>query len=122
MRSKPISINVGSKRMALHNFLLEMPERPIPKEPTHYIVVDILNKDLSIKRVTIYFNPLDTWTNPDGNFGQNNPAAVGALIGDNLSFLGRDPNTTAYVFWILEIATNTVVSKGTIRDYCNWDA
>src|SRR5260221_7021615 len=122
MRSKPISVTVNGVSMCLNTYLLQMPNRLLPKSPTHYLVVDILNKDLSIKRVTIYFNPLDPWTNPSSNFAQNTSKSVGLFIGENLSFLGRDPNTTAYPFWVMEVASNTLVHSGHMYDYCDWDA
>lgn len=112
MRSpEKVGMNVNGKRMDLEHFLLEVIERPLPKEPTHFVVAEILNTDLSVKRVTIYFNPSDTWE--DGrNFYAGTPESVGTAIGDNLYFLNIDPNTLAYKYWIVEIKSNSVVHKG----------
>lgn len=114
MRTAPdkIGMTVNGKRMCLEHFLLNVVDRPLPKEPTHYVVAEILNTDLSIKRITIYFNPADTWKgNP--SFAANSPEGVGAAIGDGLVFLNNDPNTLAYKYWIIEIATTAVVHNGT---------
>jgi hypothetical protein len=104
-------MTVNGKRMDLEHFLLEVIDRPMPKEPTHYVLVDVLNTDLSIKRVTIYFNPTDTWKG-NCNFNELGPESVGTVIGDGLTFLNRDPNTLAYKYWIIEIMSNSVVHNG----------
>jgi hypothetical protein len=122
MRNRPISININGVDTCLHAYLLTMPDRPIPKAPTHYLVVDILNRDLSIKRVTIYFNPDDTWTNPDNQFEPYRIKWIGNFIGEHLGFLGHDPNTIAYVFWVIEVATDQLIYKSSMYDYCDWDA
>ena len=101
-------MTVNGKRMDLETFLLDVVERPLPNEPTHYVVADVLNTDLSVKRVTVYFNPQDTWKG-NYNYGEHTPESVGLAIGDSLSFLNADPNTLAYKFHVVEVATNKVV-------------
>lgn len=120
--TKPIAINIAGKMVPLCRYLLELPDRPVPKAPTHYVMVDILNKDLSIKRITIYFNPTDTWENPEQQWESDKPRWIGNLIGDHLGFLGPDPNTLAYTYWVIEIAANSIVYKGNMYDFCNYDA
>lgn len=106
-----VGMTVNGKRMDLEHFLMEVVERPLPKEPTHYVVAEILNTDLSIKRVTIYFNPADTWQG-NRNFEAGTPESVGTAIGDNMVFLNTDTNTLAYKYWIVEINSNMVIHKG----------
>ncbi|HVS92451.1 MAG TPA: hypothetical protein VHE59_10480 [Mucilaginibacter sp.] len=96
-------------KTSFERFFIEHNNRPLPKEPTHYLVADILNRDLSIKRITVYFNPEDYWINPSEQFGQNNPKAVGKLIGNYLGFISMDKASQFYQYWIVEIATNNVV-------------
>lgn len=98
-------------QIGIERFFLENPGRPLPKTPTHMVVADILNNDLSIKRITVYFNPEDHWIDPSWKFGQNNPKAVGSLIGSSLSFISKDEAAQAYKYWIVEIKTNEVVEK-----------
>ncbi|MBS1528045.1 MAG: hypothetical protein JST19_20530 [Bacteroidetes bacterium] len=90
-------------------FFMEYEGRPLPKAPTHMVVADILNKDLSIKRVTIYFNPDDQWLTPRQESGLGGVEAVGKHIGDYLGFIGLDKAAQYYRYWIVEIATNEVV-------------
>lgn len=90
--------------------LLEHSARPIPQAPTHCVLVDVLNKDMTIKRITIYFNPADTW-------GDETPTLpepernIGLLIGQNLRFVGMDSKALAYRFWVTEINTQKIVLK-----------
>jgi hypothetical protein len=100
---------VEGKPMDLENYILNVLERPLPQPPTHYVLVDILITDLSVKRVTIYYNPKDTWSE---RCGYPTAQSVAKSIGDGLYFLNRDPNTLAYKFWALEVATNNVIYKG----------
>lgn len=95
----------------LESYLLECIERPVPPAPTHYVVAEVLNTDLSIKRVTIYFNSEDTWK---GNYcyEENSPKGIGLEIGNGLVFLNRDPNTLAYKCWVVEIATGQQIVNG----------
>jgi len=118
MKLKPIGVKVNGKMIGLERYLLEMPFRPIPKEPTHYIVVDVLNNDLSIKRLTIYFNEADTWVNPDSQFGQNNSKAVGTLIGNHLGFLSLDKAAIAYRYWVMLVQTNELVLQSAFIYQC----
>jgi hypothetical protein len=74
-------------------------------------LVDVLNTDLSVKRITIYFNPSDTWKG-DYAFFDHTPQSVGMGIGDKLHFLNADPNTLAYKYWVIEIATGNMVHDG----------
>lgn len=103
-------MKVDGRMTDMENFLLSHAERPLPKAPTHYVVADVLNTDLSVKRVTIYFNPSDRWKSVYGL--PENAKGIGAAIGDGLAFLGSDPNTLAYKFWVVSIATDTVVHTG----------
>lgn len=112
-RTQKVGMVVNGKATDLENYLLNIIERPLPKPPTHYVVAEVLNTDLSIKRVTIYFNPDDTWKSSVVGFGENNPKAVGCTIGNGLQFLNNDPNTLAYQYWIVEVKTNKVVHNGT---------
>jgi hypothetical protein len=121
MRLKPISIKVDGKGAELYNHLLNQPDKPLPKEPTHYVVVDTINRDLSIKRVTIYFSPYDQWDNPEKQWSDDRLKYVGVFIGENLGFLGRDPNTVAYKFWVMEIATNQLIFKSFTYSHCDYD-
>ena len=95
---------VNGKLTSLENYFLNVIDRPLPKPPTHYVVAEVLNTDLSIKRVTIYFNPGDNWKG-SCSYEQNSAQGVGLAIGEGLVFLNLDPNTLAYKFWIIEIAT-----------------
>ncbi len=110
MKTAPFKtgMTVNGKRMDLEHFLLDVAVKPLPKEPTHYIVAEVLNTDLSIKRISIYFNPLDTWKGAN-NWHPNTPQSVGMGIGEHLRFLDVDPNTLAYKFWVIEVASNMVV-------------
>ncbi|MDP9076273.1 MAG: hypothetical protein M3O71_02520 [Bacteroidota bacterium] len=112
MREAPqkTGMTVDGQRMDLENYLLNVVDRPLPKAPTHYVLAEVLNTDLSIKRVTIYFNPADTWTATSGL--DNSPVGIGIAICNGLSFLGRDPNTLAYKTYIVEVASNEVVQNG----------
>jgi hypothetical protein len=119
---KPVTVEVSGKKMSLHDYLLTGIDRPLPKEPTHYIMADVVNRDLSIKRITVYFNPLDTWTNSDSCFfEQDKPKWIGTLIGNNLAFIDVDPNTIGYTFWVIEVGTNEVLHKGVMYSFCNYD-
>jgi hypothetical protein len=112
-KTRPIAIKVDGKPSELYSYLLNKANRPLPKEPTHYIIADVVSKDLSIKRVSIYFNPDDTWTNVEKrSFENDKPRCIGYLIGDNLRFIDTDPNTVAYTYWIVELASNKVLHKG----------
>ncbi len=108
-------MRIDGQVMDLEHFLLNHSDRPIPPPPTHYVVVEVLNTDLSIKRVAIYFNPDDTWQPHYGGFGENNPKAVGMNIGNGLAFLSKDPNTLAYKFWIMSVDGNQIVHKGSTK-------
>jgi hypothetical protein len=109
----PISIKVDGQPAELYDYLLNKANRPLPKEPTHYIVADVVCKDLSIKRVSIYFNPDDAWTNLENRCWEHDkPRSIGYLIGDNLRFIDNDPNTVLYTYWIVELASNKVLHKG----------
>lgn len=90
--------------------LLENENRPLPQAPTHYVSVDILNKDLSIKRVTIYFNPADSWGDDAPTFldAERN---VGKLIADNLKFVYEDANSIAHKAYVIEIDSQKVIYK-----------
>ena len=111
IRVQKSGLKVNGKVIGLENYLLNEIDRPLPKPPTHYVVADVINTDLSIKRITVYFNPADTWADCDC-FENNSPKGVGKLIGSGLQFLNTDPNTLAYKYWITEIATNKVIHKG----------
>jgi len=77
---------------------------------------------LSIKRITIYYNPQDTWTNSESScFINDRPRWIGDLIGGHLGFLALDPNTMAYTYWLIEVVTNSVICKGFQYDFCNPD-
>ena len=119
--AKPISIDVDGKRTSLHNYLLNQIEKPLPQRPTHYVVTDVLNKDLSIKRVTIYFNVNDNWKNPERHIADEKARSIGDLIGDNLAFIDRDPNSLAYTFYVMDIQTGDLVHRGFTYDFCNYD-
>lgn len=103
-------MTIDGKRMDLEYYLLNVAERPIPAAPTHYIVAEVINTDLSVKRVTIYFNPADTWKG-NSAFKPNSPESIGLAISDGLAFLRYDPNTLAYQCWVMEISTDKVVLK-----------
>ena len=115
--TRPISIPVDKQNRCLYSWLLEMPDRPLPKEPTHYILVDMVNTDLSIKRVTIYFNPADTWTNPEKMWEEDRPRWIGGFIANNLGFLGDDPNIVTYRYLLVEVSTNLVIYKSFVYGY-----
>jgi hypothetical protein len=93
-------------------FLIEQIDRPLPKSPTHYILAEIVNKDYSIKRVTIYFNPDDYWQGPKFMPGENNFKTVGMMIIDNLVFIVLDEAALECFTYIVEVATNEVVFRG----------
>ncbi len=95
--------------------LLDFPERPLPLNPTHCLIVDVLNKDTSQKRVSIYFNPEDAWEDPAKSFEQNTPKAVGNFIGNNLKFINSDLYAYAYRYWVIEISTQAVVHKSYVH-------
>ena len=105
-----VGMTVNGQRMGFENYLLNVAEKPLPKAPTHYVLAEVLNTDLSVKRITVYFNPEDTWRN--NTIGGNYTHGVGEDICEGLAFLGRDPNTLAYKTYVVEIATNEVVQKG----------
>jgi hypothetical protein len=94
----------------IDSYLLDCVERPLPPEPTHYVVAEVLNTDLSIKRVTVYYNANDTWQGctriPKG------PESIGMEISEWLIFLNRDPNTLAYKVWVMDIKTNEQILSG----------
>jgi len=123
MKQAPIKtgLSINGQQMDLESFFLNVIERPLPKEPTHYVVAEVLNTDLSIKRVTVYFNPLDTWKG-DSCFFDNTPKAVGKAIGSQLHFINSDPNTLAYKYWVIEILTNNMVYEGSTYSCtkCRW--
>ena len=115
---KPVTIDINGKKMSIESYLLDMPGRPLPKEPTHFVVADVVNTDLSIKRVTVYFNEFDNWINPEGQFKQQDSKSVGNLIGDHLSFLSLDQAAMAYKFWIVQVATNEVIHQSSFIYRC----
>jgi len=104
-------IQANGRAWSIETYMLDGIDRPIPPAPTHYVVAEVLNTDLSVKRVTIYFNPSDTWKG-DSFYDDNTPKGVGLAIGDGLLFLNRDPNTLAYKIWVSEIATGELIVKG----------
>jgi len=124
-----VGMTVNGKRMDLENFLFNVADRPMPKEPTHYVMADVLNTDLSIKRVTVYFNPADTWEGNanfyewkgDSGLYDNTPQSVGLAIVEHLAFIDRDPNTLAYKTYVVEISSNKVVHEFLTRNFskCN---
>lgn len=93
---------------------LEIPTRPVPQDPTHYVMVEVLNRDLSIKRVTIYFSSRDEWGHPAPPFFENERNA-GHLIADGLTFLGRDEAALAWKASTIDIATGNVVQCHSVR-------
>jgi len=108
---------INGRGMGLEHIIMDTLEKPLPKSPTHYVLAEVLNTDLSVKRVTIYFNPEDTWM-CKSHFDEGDPKGIGMAIGDGLMFLDRDPNTLYYTYYIVEIATNDVILKG-ISYMCN---
>jgi hypothetical protein len=90
--------------------LLDHPSRPLPLSPTHYLMVDVLRRDTSIKRVTIYFNPKDGWDDSTGNFERNTPKAAYNEIASNLRFLDIDKTVIAYKCYLIDIETQKVIS------------
>lgn len=114
---KAVSIEVDGRKIGLEKFLLELPGRPVPKAPTHYVVAEVVNVDLSIKRVTVYFNEEDYWVNPEQRFEQNSKS-IGSLIGGHLSFLSHDRATMAYKYWVVSVASNEVVHQSSFVYRC----
>ena len=98
--------------------LLESEYRPLPQDPTHYVSVDILNRDLSIKRVTIFYNPADNWCDEAPVFldAERN---IGKLISDNLKFIGEDKNAAAFKAYIIEIKSQKVIHTTNINYFPN---
>ncbi|WP_149912718.1 hypothetical protein [Sphingobacterium cavernae] len=96
--------------------LLENENRPIPAMPTHFLLVDILNRDLSIKRVTIYFNPSDSWTIEECS-SLDDLENIAKHIESNLQFLGYDNSTLAYRAYLIEVSTQSIVKKFSIKTY-----
>jgi len=115
MRRAPDKTAVPGTNMSLENFLFNM-EHPIPPPPTHYVLAEILNTDLSIKRVTVYFNPADTWNGVECGF--NTPERVGRDIASKLHFLNSDANTLCYRTYVIEISTNKIIAKGHTISCC----
>jgi hypothetical protein len=94
--------------------LLERADKPIPKSPTHALIVDILNTDMSFKRVSIYFNPTDNWKVVNGFEGAK---AVANHIEDHLKFIGEDLSSLAYKAWLIDIDTQKVCHQFSIKSY-----
>jgi hypothetical protein len=94
-----------------HNILTAQ-NRPLPSAPTHSVIVDVLNVDCTIKRISINININDSWKNGDRNINKafkDKKDEVFRLIEHNLRFLNLDKMGYCYTSWMIDLRTQKVV-------------
>ncbi|WP_312340624.1 hypothetical protein [Sphingobacterium sp.] len=84
--------------------------RPIPAPPTHMVLIEILNRDLTIKRLTVYYNPNDAW---DVNecFSLDNTINIGKHIAENSHFVNYDESVLCWGALVIELETQTILHR-----------
>lgn len=96
-------------RKALSSLLLDE-NKPIPAAPTHMVLTEVLNKDLSVKRLTIYFNPLDYW-DIDEYISLDPSVNIAKHIFDHAKFVNYDNSVLAWTAYLIEVSSQEVLHK-----------
>lgn len=94
---------------ALSSLLLDK-NRPTPAPPTHLVLIEILNRDLSVKRITVYFNPADKW-DIDEYISYDPAVNIAKHIFDQAKFVNRDNSVLAWTAYLVDIPTQEVLHK-----------
>lgn len=87
--------------------------RPIPAPPTHMVLIEILNRDFTVKRLTVYYNPSDTWDVEDKYFSYDDPINIGKHIAQNSHFVNYDESVLCWGALIIELESQTLLHRFT---------